>query len=138
MKKERSEVDTRPEPIDIEHMELKTLADFEVYNKWARSNRRKVKVPTEQYYKKYKVKFQRFDQPENVLKARVRNKDIDWSGQLIPGGIYELPMPVIRFLNNLAVPKYAEVKSKDGDGVTETVKVGEIQRFSCQIMDIAE
>lgn len=128
----------REDEIEYESFQPKTLEDFEKYNKWARQNKRRVKVPTEEFHKKVKVKFQRFDQPENVLKARVRNKDIDWTGQLIPGGIYDLPLPVVKFLNSLSTPKYAEVKvDKGGETITETQKVGEIQRFSCQLMEYA-
>lgn len=133
VKKEEKE-----EEFDYDSFTPKTLEDFEKYNKWARKNKRRVKVPTAEFHRTAKVKFQRFDQPENVLKARVRNKDIDWEGQLIPGGIYNLPLPVIKFLNNLCTPKYAEVKVENGgDTKTETQKVGEIQRFSCQLMEFA-
>lgn len=53
------------------------LEHFPIYNKYARKNKIPVKAPTEDFYPKMKVRFQRFEQPTNVLKCRVRNKDID-------------------------------------------------------------
>jgi hypothetical protein len=120
---------------DPYNCELKTTEDFEKYNRWARMHKRPVKVPDESFYPKVKIKFQRFDQPENVLKARVRNKDIDWTGQLKPGCVYELATPVVKFLNRLAVPKFEEVRVNEGDTRTETRQTGEICRFSCQVID---
>lgn len=120
---------------DPEYDQITKLEHFEIYNRWARKNKLPVKVPTEEFYPKYKVRFQRFDQPENVLKARVRNKNIDWTGQLKPGCDYDLCLPVIQWLNSLAEPIYAEVKVNDGSEVkTETRQVGERSRFSCQAM----
>jgi hypothetical protein len=81
--------------------------------------------------------FDTFDQPENVLKVCVRNKDINWTGQLKPGGTYDLPLPVVRFLNRLAVPVFAEVKVENGGDIkTETKQVGERSRFSCQVLEL--
>lgn len=132
----KKEIDTEFDP---ETFEIKTLDDFKIYNKWARKQGYPVKVPTEEYYKKVKVKFQRFDQPENILKARVRNKDIDWTGQLKPGKTYDLPTPVVKFLNGLAEPIFKEVKStEDGETLIETKQVGEKSRFSCQVVDFGE
>lgn len=97
-----------------------------------------VKVPDETYHKKIKVKFQRFDQPENVLKVRIRSKEICWRGQLKPGAIYDLPLPVVRFLNRLAVPIFAECKVDNGGDVkTETKQIGERNRFSCHLLEVA-
>ena len=125
--------------IDPATFEFKTLKDFETYNKWARRNKVPVRVPGDNFHKKVKVKFQRFDQPENVLKARVRNKNIDWQGQLIPGKVYELPMPVVKWLNGISEPIYGEVKVEDGGSTkTETRQVGERSKFSCQIVDMGE
>ncbi len=117
------------------------LEHFPIYNKYARKNKIPVKVPSEDFYPKIKVRFQRFEQPQNVLKCRVRNKDIDWSGQLIPGCIYELCLPVIQWLTSLAEPIYAEVKIQNDTGggryveKTETRQVGDRPRFSCQPME---
>lgn len=125
--------------IDPETFEFKTLDDFKVFNKWARKNKIPVRVPTEEFHKKVKVKFQRFDQPENVLKVRVRNKDIDWRGQLKPGNIYDLPTPVVKFLNGLCEPIFSQVELKDGgDTLKETKQVGEKSRFSCQVVDFGD
>jgi hypothetical protein len=136
------------EPFDFDTFEFKTISDFDVYNAQVRKhnrmclherNKMHVKIPDESFHKKVKIKFQRFDQPENVLKVRVRNKEIDWTGQLRPGGTYELPIPVVRFLNKLAVPVFAEVKVDDGGDIkTETKQVGERNRFSCQVIDFGE
>ena len=131
-----------PQPIqdvDPETFEFREVKDFEIFNRWARKNGHPIRVPTEDYYKKVKVKFQRFDQPENVLKTRVRNKDIDWQGQLIPGKTYELAKPVVKFLNGIAEPIYSEVTVDDGSGTTkETRQTGEKSKYSCQVLDFED
>lgn len=138
----------KPEEFDFDTFKFEKIEDFEVYNAHVRKhnrlclherNKMKVKVPDESFYKKYKTKFYRFQQPENVLKVRVRNKEIDWSGQLKSGGTYMLPMPVINFLNRLATPEFQEVKTEHGSAVhTETKQVGETPRFSCNILEYSE
>lgn len=138
-------------PFDFDTCELKTLEDYAQWNLHAHKAFREakkhnprcdppipVKVPDESFHKKMKVKFQRFDQPENVLKVKCRTKDIDWIGQLKPGCTYDLPLPVIRFLNNLSVPIFAEVKVENGgETKTETRQVGERNRFSCHLLEVA-
>lgn len=112
------------------------LEHFPIYNKWARKNKLPVKSPDESFYTKVKVRFQRFEQPGNVLKCYIRNKDIEWKGQLRPGGVYELPLPVVRWLNTIAEPIFAEVKVDDGgETKSETRQVGEKARFSCQPLE---
>lgn len=140
------------EHFDFDTFVCRTKEDIAIWNKHARKLHREarqkdkhaqppvpIKVPTAEMHDTVRVKFQRFEQPENVLKCRVRNKDIDWTGQLMPGRIYDLPIPVVKFLNRLAVPIFAEVKVQDAAGeqttVTETKQVGEKSRFSCQILD---
>ena len=135
----------KSEAFDFDSFKIENIEDFAIYNDHVRKhnrlclherNKMKIKVPDESFHKKVKVKFQRFDQPENVLKVRIRNKDIDWKGQLKAGGTYSLPVPVIKFLNNLAVPIFAEVKSEHGDVThSETKQVGERSRFSCNVID---
>lgn len=121
---------------DPDKCEFKTMEDYDRFNNWARKNGRHVRVPDENFHPKVRVKFQRFDQPDNVLKARLRTREVDWTGQLKPGGIYNLCHPVVKFLSKLAVPKFAEVKVDDGGEMkTETRQVGEINRFSCQVLD---
>ena len=136
-------------PFDFDTFEIKEIADFHIWNLHARKAFREakknnpkcdppipVRVPDESFHKKVKVKFQRFDQPENVLKVRVRTKEIDWKGQLKPGCTYELPLPVVRFLNKLSVPIFSEVKVDNGGDIkTETKQTGERSRFSCQVLD---
>lgn len=124
------------EAFDPETSEITKLEHFPIYNRWARKNKMPVKSPTEDFYDKYKVRFQRFDQPDNVLKCRLRTSEIDWRGQLKPGNTYDLPLPVIQWLNGLAEPIFAEVAVNDGSGTrSETRQVGERARFSCQSMD---
>lgn len=138
-------------PFDFDTHEFNTIDDFHVWNMHAHKAFRDakkvnpkcdppfpVKVPNESYHKKAKVKFQRFDQPENVLKVHMRNKVLDWRGQLKPGCTYDLPIPVIKFLNKLSVPIFAEVKVENGGEVkTETKQVGERNRFSCHLLEFA-
>jgi hypothetical protein len=146
----KQELEEMEKPFDFDTFEIKELADFQIWNLHARKAFREakkrnpkcdppihVKVPDESFHKKIKIKFQRFDQPENVLKINVRTRDIDWQGQLKPGAIYDLPLPVVRFLNNLSVPIFSEVKVDDGGEVrTETRQVGERNRFSCHLMEL--
>lgn len=136
-KKEEEEIKVQEEKtFDPEYDEITHLDHFEIYNRWARKNKLPVKVPDESFYPKFKVRFQRFDQPQNILKARVRKKNIDWTGQLKPGCTYNLCLPVIQWLNGLCEPIFAEVKVDDGtDTKTETRQVGERSRFSCQPME---
>ncbi len=146
----KAEQQEMEKPFDFDTFEIKTVEDIRIWNLHARKAFREakkhnprcdppipVKVPDESFHKKMKVKFQRFDQPENVLKVHVRNSEIDWRGQLKPGCNYDLPLPVIRFLNRLAVPIFAEVKVENGGEVkTETKQVGERNRFSCHLLEI--
>ena len=122
---------------DYETMPMNSMEDYDKYNKWARKNGRHVKVPDENapFIKKVRIKFQRFDQPENVLKTRKRCREIDWKGQLKPSKTYDLPLPIVRFLNNLSVPLYEEKPVEPGSRKTETVQCGEKPRFSCQVLD---
>lgn len=138
-------------PFDFDTFEIKTIEDIYTWNLHAHKAFRDakklnakadppipVKVPDESFHKKVKVKFQRFDQPENVLKVHVRTKEIDWRGQLKPGCNYDLPVPVVKFLNKLAVPIFSEVKVENGSDVkTETRQVGERNRFSCHLLELA-
>lgn len=135
----------KPEPFDFDTFKFETIEDFAVYNAQVvkhnryclhERNKIRVKVPDESYHKKVKIKFQRFDQPENVLKVRVRNREIDWTGQLKAGGTYELPIPVVKFLNRLAEPIFSEVTTQNGSvNHTETKQTGERTRFSCNVID---
>lgn len=137
----------KPEVFDFETFKIQTIEDFAIYNAHVRKhnrlclherNKMHIKVPDESFHKKVRVKFQRFDQPENILKVRIRNIEIDWKGQLKAGGTYLLPVPVIKFLNDLAVPIFGEVKSEHGDVThTETKQVGERSRFSCNVLDFS-
>lgn len=148
-KEEKAEVTTE-KPFDFDTFELKTLEDYATWNLHAHRAFREakklnpkanppipVKVPDESFHKKVKIKFQRFDQPENVLKTRVRTREIDWRGELKPGCIYDLPLPVVKFLNRLATPIFAECKVENGGEVkTETKQVGERNRFSCHLLEL--
>lgn len=135
------------EPFDFDDFKFEKLEDFDIYNSHVRKhnrnciherNKMKIRVPDESFYKLYKTKFHRFQQHENILKVRVRNKHIDWTGQLKSGGTYMLPMPVINFLNGLSTPDFAEVKVEHGNAVhTETRQVGETPRFSCNVLEYA-
>lgn len=150
MNKKEKDPSIEEKPFDFETFEIKTIEDTYTWNLHARRAFREAKktnpkcdppvpcrVPDESFHKKVKVKFQRFDQPENILKVRCRTKEIDWIGQLKPGQTYELPLPVVRFLNRLATPIFAEVKVEDGgETKTETKQVGERNRFSCHLLDM--
>lgn len=137
-------------PFDFDSFEFNTVEDYALWNLHAHRAFREakkhnprcdppipVRVPDEKFHKKIKVKFQRFDQPENVLKVKCRTSEIDWEGQLKPGCSYELPLPVVKFLNNLSVPIFAECKVENGgETKTETRQVGERNRFSCHLLEL--
>lgn len=139
-------------PFDFDTFEIKTIEDIYTWNLHARKAFRAakqrnpkcdppipIKVPDESFHKKMKIKFQRFDQPENVLKVCMRKKELEWKGQLKPGCTYELPIPVVKYLNKLSVPIFAEVKSESGGDIrSETKQVGERSRFSCHMIDIED
>ncbi len=121
---------------NLNELPLNSIADYRAYNIHARKLKRPIKIPPSSMYKQVKCKFARFDQPQNLLKFWVRNADIDYKGQIKPGRTYTLPAPVVKFLNGLATPIFAEVKVDDGgETITETKQVGEQPRFSCQVID---
>jgi hypothetical protein len=146
----KNEMDSLEKEFDFDTFELKTLEDFKTWNLHAHKAFREakktnpkcdppvpVRVPDESFHKKIKIKFQRFDQPENILKVRCRTHEIDWRGELIPGRVYELPLAVIQFLNGLSTPIFAEVKIENGgESKTETQQVSERNRFSCHFMEM--
>jgi hypothetical protein len=152
-KKETKEIQEQEKiaekPFDFDTWEFNTIEDYHTWNFHARKAFREAKkmnpkcdppipckAPPASMHKTMKVKFQRFDQPENILKARVRNSEIDWKGELKGGCTYDLPLPVIRFLNRLAVPIFAEVKIENGGDIkSETRQVGERNRFSCHLLE---
>lgn len=78
-----------------------------------------------------KVKFQRNDQPDNPMTIKLRNHLIDWEDTLHPGREYELPQPVIDFINSRKEPKYAEMQDPKNPRQTITNVVGEKQRCYC-------
>lgn len=145
---ESEELPVQAAEFDFDSFECKTIEDVALWNKHARKVHRKarmtdkhaqppvpIKVPTPEMHPQVTVKFQRMDQPENVLKARMRKANIDWQGQLKSGRTYTLPIPVVKFLNELCYPIYGEVEIKDGgETIKETRVVGEKSRFSCQVM----
>lgn len=147
----KQEEEELKKPFDFDTFEIKTVEDFHTWNMHAHKAFREakkmnpkcdppipVRVPDASFHKTVKVKFQRFDQPENVLKVKRRTKDIDWRGELKPGCNYDLPIPIVKYLNSLAVPIFAEVKVENGGEVrTETRQVGERNRFSCHLLELA-
>ncbi len=149
-KEEKVEAPVASLPFDFDTFEIKSIEDVYTWNIYCRKAFREakkqnpkcdppfhVKVPEASFHKHLKVKFQRFDQPENLLKVRRRTKEIDWEGQLKPGCVYDLPVPIINYLNSLSVPIFAEVKVENGgETKTETKQIGERNRFSCHLMEI--
>jgi hypothetical protein len=123
---EKAEVEKPTDvPFDFDTFELKTVEDYATWNLHAHRAFREakksnpkcdppvpVRVPDESFHKKVKVKFQRF--------------------------VYDLPLPVVKFLNRLATPIFAEVRVENGgDTKTETRQVGERNRFSCHLLELA-
>lgn len=126
----------RSAAVDLQKMPLKSIEDYKAYNQEARRAGVPVKIPPNSLHKQFKIKFERFDQPENVLKFIVVNADVDYEGELIPGKIYILPEPVVRHLDSRAVPIYSEVEVRDGGETrTETRQTGERSRFVCRFLE---
>lgn len=91
-----------------------------------------VKQPIQQVeepkHRMVRIKFQRFDQPENPAPIRLFTREIDFEKTLTPGEIYELPEPVVRFINSRAEPVYKEFRHPDGS--VEMRIAGEKARFA--------
>jgi len=122
-----------PIPLDLEDMPLNSIEDYKAYNKMARKQRKPVKFVPHDLFPKQRVRFIRSDnQPSNPLKLRFRSGEymIDFQKTLKPGEVYELPIPVIDYLNNLKEARYKQIKYPDGRA--ETVLDYHKHRFSCQ------
>lgn len=126
----------RSASVDLQKLPLKTIEDYKEYNMQARRAGVPVKIPPAHLHKQFKIKFERFDQPDNVLKFCVVNENIDFTGQLIPGKTYVLPEPVVRHLDSRCFAVYGEVEVKDGSETKiETRQVGERSRFICRFIE---
>jgi len=88
-----------------------------------------------------RVKFMRNDQPENPMNACLRKvvyntekkeeELLNWKDTLTPGRVYELPVPVVEFLNSRSEPTYAERQDPENPRQTVTQIVGDKQRCYC-------
>lgn len=96
-----------------------------------------------------RVKFMRNDQPENPMNACLKKvvftkkidektgvetivkEYLDWHKTLSPGRIYELPDPVVEFLNTRSEPTYEERADPENPRQTITTIVGEKHRCFC-------
>jgi len=88
-----------------------------------------------------RVKFMRNDQPQNPMNSRltkvVVNKEknidelVDWRGTLVPGQVYELPEPVVDFINSRSEPTYGERPDPENPRQSITTIIGEKQRCYC-------
>lgn len=122
-----------PLPLDLEDMPLTSIEDYKAYNKMARKLRKPVKFVPHNFFPKQKVRFIRSDnQRNNPLKLRFRSGEymLDFQQTLKPGEVYDLPIPVIDYLNNLKEARYKQIKYPDGRA--ETVLDYHKHRFSCQ------
>lgn len=87
------------------------------------------------------MKFMRNDQPENPMNVYLRKvvynaeknckEMVDFRKTLVPGKAYELPDPVIDFLNTRSEPTYGERPDPENNRQTITMIVGEKQRCYC-------
>lgn len=88
-----------------------------------------------------RMKFMRNDQPENPMNVCLkkvvysaehdRKEIVDFSKTLVPGKTYDLPDPVVEFLNTRSVPTYGERADPENPRQTVTIQVGEKQRCYC-------
>lgn len=125
----------QPSDVRLDDLPLDSIEDYRAYNKEAQKQRKPLKIPPNEMHEQVEVRFNRFDQPENVLKFYKRCAEFEYKGQWMPGSTYICPRPVMDYLNGLSTPIYAEVKVDDGGQVkTETKQVGERPRFSCQLI----
>ena len=129
---EKAEITVRG-PEDLDDLPLESVDDYRVYNRWARVFKKPVKFPPIEMHKHRKVRFTRSDnQRGNPLSVRRRDGEslIDFHMILEDGKEYDLPVPIINFINKLGVPRYKEVKYPDG--TSETVFSHNEMRFACQ------
>lgn len=120
-------------PQNLEELPLNTIDDYYTYNALARKLRKPVKFIPHTLFYKQKIKFIRTDnQRSTPLKLRFRSGKymIDFQKTLKPGEEYDLPIPVIEYLNGLKEAKYKQIKYPDGRA--ETVLDHYKHRFSCQ------
>jgi hypothetical protein len=151
--KKKDSIPSKDDPITLLIDEVKGLKDQLEETKKQLDDQKKqpVAVRLENRKKKFsapaysgpmkRVKFMRNDQPENpmnvCLKKVVFNveKDckemIDYEKTLIPGQAYELPEPVMEFLNTRTVPTYGERADPENPRQTVTMQIGEQQRCYC-------
>lgn len=120
--------------ITLHEMPLETRDDYIAYNREARRLRLPTKMIPHHLFPHQKVKFVRRDgQKSDVPVKMVSGKHfIDFHKKLKHGEVYELPEPVIEFLNNRAEPRYKELKRTDGS--SQTVFDYWEPRFSCQMV----
>lgn len=129
------EIVKNSEDIDLHSLPLKTLDDYKYYNKIARKQKKPMKCAPVSFFPKMKVKFIRRDgQQGNPLKVRRRDavELIDFKETLMDNAIYELPVPIINWLNSLGVKRYKEVKNSEG--MPEMFFSHYDYRFSCQMV----
>lgn len=122
----------RPKNVKLTE-ELKTIEDYRTYNEQARENGWRLKFPPEKLHQKEKVKVTRLDnQEKNPIKIRLQSLahgvEIDFKKIIVPGEVYELPLPVVRHLERLHYPEYKEIKAPDG--TSKTMQVGKKPRFA--------
>lgn len=130
----RTEMVVMERPVhDPAPRELETLDDYREYNKEARENGWRLRYPPAKLHETKKVKVMRLDgQGNNVIRVRLatlaHGMEIDYDGKIVPGEVYDLPLPIIKHLESKSYPQYEE--RKNPDGTSETVFTHDTPRFA--------
>lgn len=118
---------------DIEKMSLDSFEDYELYNSKARKLGMPVKCPPLHLHKHLRCKVSRLDgQGNNAIRARKRDKSIDFDETIMPGQEVEIPEVIVDFLHSLQYPQYKQINHPDG--TSETVFSHNMPRFAVQVL----
>lgn len=118
---------------ELGKLPLKTLDDYEKYNERCRAMGIPVKPAPAEMHDHVKVKFLRRDNMTHPVKLKFRNAFIDFEKKVHHGFVYEIPKMVVRFYQNLGIPKYRRTDNRE-TGESETVFSHKEPRFAFQIV----
>jgi hypothetical protein len=121
--------------IALEDMPLNTIEDYHAYNKEAKKRKKPVKFIPLSLFPHRKVRFVRMDgQSGNSCHVKFVSGAhyINFDMELQDSVEYELPEPVIEYLNSRKTPKYKQQKFPDG--TSTVVWSHDKHRFACQMI----
>ena len=112
-------------PNAIEEMPLTTYDEYKEYNAAARKENKLLRLcryrckpcPIE-LHPKERIEFGRVDQPNNMLPVHLSNHLIDYTENLYPGKVYDLPRVIINHISKKGIPIWKWFKNSDGSDET--------------------